>query len=245
MLYRGQMQAAYAKVRHKKFARRPYRAMFRAAFVYRGLVLDWPDRQVMVWSDLHLGHERVIEYAERPFLDADDMDSELWGAWADEVGRDDVVVCVGDLAMGPARNEATWTRLRNAPGKQKILVVGNHDVVWRDPDPRDLGGRGEVQFYPRGFDEMCTVLVSGCNPPLVWTHYPLDDVPEGCVNVHGHAHQHMRKGSPHINVSVEQLDYRPVALTRIRSLARALVAGESPPGATTLERIEATEAGQA
>ena len=40
MLYRGQMQAAYAKVRHKKFARRPYRAMFRAAFVYRGLVLD-------------------------------------------------------------------------------------------------------------------------------------------------------------------------------------------------------------
>ena len=56
-----------------------------------------------------------------------------------------------------------------------------------------------------------------------------------------HAHQHMRTG-PCINVSVEQLDYRPVALTRIRSLARALVVGESPPGATTPERIEAIEA---
>ena len=109
MLYRGQLLAAYAKVRHKKFARRAYSTMLHAGVEYRGRAFDWPDRQVMVWSDLHLGHERVIEYAERPFLDADDMDSELWGAWADDVGRDDVLVCVGDLAMGPARNEATWT----------------------------------------------------------------------------------------------------------------------------------------
>ena len=43
---------------------------------------------------------------------------------------------------------------------------------------------------------------------------PLLQVPHGCVNVHGHVHQ---KESPtknrHINVSVEQLDYRPVKLS--------------------------------
>ena len=72
---------------------------------------------------------------------------------------------------------------------------------------------------------------------------PRPNVPAGHVNIHGHMHRSLKpEGSPHINVSVEQLAYRPVALTRIRSLARALVAGESPPGATTLERIEAIEA---
>lgn len=43
--------------------------------------------------------------------------------------------------------------------------------------------------------------------------------------------------SPHINVSVEQLAYWPIALSRLRRLAQAILAGERPQGATTLERV--------
>ena len=39
------------------------------------------------------------------------------------------------------------------------------------------------------------------------------------------------------NVGVEQLDYRPVRLDRLRRLARHVVVGDSPRGTTTLERI--------
>ena len=120
--------------------------------------------------------------------------------------------------------------MRAAPGRSKILVVGNHDLT----------GQGTLRVC--GFHLAKAVLISGGNPPLIWTHAPLPNVPAGQVNVHGHMHRSLKpEGSPHINVSVEQLDFRPVALTRIRSLARALVAGESPPGRTTLERIEAIE----
>ena len=80
-------------------------------------------------------------------------------------------------------------------------------------------------------------------PPLVCTHYPLAEVPEGHVNIHGNAHGTPPGGSAHINVAVEQLDYEPVGLDRLRRLARALVAGHYPPGATTLERIALLEQG--
>ena len=39
-------------------------------------------------------------------------------------------------------------------------------------------------------------------------------------------------------MSVEQLDYRPVRLDRIRALARRINTANFPEGATTAERLE-------
>ena len=57
------------------------------------------------------------------------------------------------------------------------------------------------------------------------------------MNIHGHVHDYPPRRTPHINVSVEQLDYSPVSLAALRSLARVLVKGEYPAGNTTLERL--------
>ena len=59
---------------------------------------------------------------------------------------------------------------------------------------------------------------------------PLPEVPAGHVNVHGHAHDAPVTRTPHVNVSVEQLDYRPLSLARLRRLARRLVEGHYPAG---------------
>ena len=82
-------------------------------------------------------------------------------------------------------------------------------------------------------------------PKLIFTHVPVrpDHLLDGWVNVHGHMHDDPPTDTRHINVSVEQLDYRPVELARIRLLARALAHGEFPVGKTTLERISALELG--
>ena len=74
-------------------------------------------------------------------------------------------------------------------------------------------------------------------PELLMTHMPLRHVPDGCVNVHGHTHNAAITGTRHVNVSVEQIRYRPVDLEAIRRLARALVAG-SPAGEATAERLD-------
>lgn len=66
-------------------------------------------------------------------------------------------------------------------------------------------------------------------------------MPEGYVNVHGHIHDAWPRRTPHINVSVEQLDYSPISLTALRALGRVLAAGEYPAGNTTLERLRDAE----
>ena len=205
-------------------------SMRRALNEYGAGVLDAPDEAVKVWSDLHLGHANIIEYQDRPFFNVEEMDAALWANWQLGVDPEETLVCVGDVAMGRGLSDDTWEKARAAPGRTKVLVVGNHDVT----------GQGLLRVV--GFHRVKAVLYSAGDPPLIWTHAPLPNVPAGHVNVHGHQHAALKPAdSPHINVSVEQLEYRPVALTRIRRLAKALLAGEQPAGATTLERIEEIE----
>ena len=205
-------------------------AMRRALDDYGAGVLDTPDEAVKVWSDLHLGHANIIAFQGRPFHGVHQMNGTLWANWQLGVDADETLVCVGDFALGEALSDETWERVRAAPGRSKMLVVGNHDLSG--------GGRLRVE----GFHRVRAVLTSPGDPPLIWTHAPLPNVPDGHVNVHGHQHAKLKPAdSPHINVSVEQLDYRPVSLARLRRLAKALIAGKRPAGATTLERIETIE----
>ena len=57
-------------------------------------------------------------------------------------------------------------------------------------------------------------------------------------NLHGHVHNNEPlRTTPHINVCVEQTDYRPVPLESLVTLAKLLLAGNVPDGATTGDRI--------
>lgn len=228
-LYRAELQQALESAGGKT-RKRTYRAMLRALAQHRGAELDAPDEQVLVWSDLHLGHANIIEYQDRPFFDRADMDAELWERWDAVLQPDSVLVLVGDVAVGEGVCQATWDRVRRSPGREKHLVIGNHDLT----------GLGELRV--EGFDGVWSIMTSVGTPPLVWSHYPLREVPEGHVNIHGHEHAKASGVSRHINVSVEQLDYEPILLTRLRRLAQVLVAGDPPPGATTIERCLCLEA---
>ena len=190
--------------------------------------------QIWVWSDLHLGHENIIGYRNRPFRNAGQMDNVLLDNWAQTVdwsAENDAIIVCGDIAMKRGMTKANFDRIRSMPGK-KYLVPGNHD----------FGCGGELRV--EGFDEVCAILYAEGDPKLIFTHVPLPagQLPPGWVNVHGHMHDDPPADTPHVNVSVEQLDYLPVLLSRIRLLAAALAQGEYPEGQTTLERIEALEA---
>ena len=205
---------------------REFRAMLRACRELPARELDESSfPEIWLWSDLHLGHDNIIRYANRPFPDAEAMDAALYRNWEATVGADDLLLFVGDMAMRKAVGEHTWQRVRDFPGCAKRLVVGNHDLT----------GAGALRVD--GFDDICSTLCIDGDPPLALTHMPLAEVPPGYVNVHGHTHDERPRQSRHINVSVEQLDYRPVRLRRVRALARELVADRYPDGKTTLERI--------
>ena len=166
----------------------------------------------------------------RPFRNTDEMNHHLLREWSRQVRTGDTIICLGDVAHPDAwRNRGTVLDLRNCPGK-RLLVVGNHDV-----DPVN-------QVWPLEVDRTAVTLAAPGDPPLLLTHVPLLEVPHGCVNVHGHVHQ---KESPsrnrHINVSVEQLHYRPAKLSDIRRLARRLLEGRTVPGHSTRARLNVVE----
>ena len=182
------------------------------------------ERSVWVWSDLHFGIAEGIGVFGRPFGGSEELDDALFGGWRRAVDPDDVIVCLGDVPLQGLFGRRL-RRLRAAPGRQ-VLVLGNHDA----------GVGGVVD--PDGFDGVYSVLHVPGEPPLLMTHVPLLAVPDGCVNVHGHLHGARVPGAtPHINVSVEQLDYRPSRLTDIRRLAARVVAAGGVPGRTTAEQL--------
>ena len=150
------------------------------------------------------------------------MNDALFRNWHRTVSPGDTIICLGDIAI-----HGLWgtllKRLRRAPGR-KILVIGNHEI----------NRIGEVDID--GFEELHSTLYAAGDPPLLLTHMPLRHVPDGCVNVHGHLHN---RESPsrtrHINVSVEQLRYRPRPWEAIGRLARNMVAGNTVTGRTTAQ----------
>ncbi len=208
-----------------KNGRKVFQAMLRALNALPAKHLDDCPAKTWVWSDLHLGHNNIIRYCNRPFANAEAMNQRLYANWEATVGAEDLLILVGDVAMQDAVCDQTWRRIESGAGRRKELVIGNHDLT----------GSGQVRV--KGFDDISSLLCLHGNPPLLFTHMPLNDVPEGWVNVHGHTHAAPVTESPHINVSVEQIDYRPLALTHIRSLAAELAQGRYPAGCTTLERI--------
>ena len=180
------------------------------------------DAVTWVWSDLHLGHEHSRSAFGRPFRTAAEADRVMMEAWYDQVAEGETIICLGDVTVDGealAHHQDWW---RRAPGT-KWLVLGNHDV-----DPVN-------QIRPFESDRTAVTLYAAGDPPLILTHVPLLQVPHDAINVHGHVHeQESPTANQHINVSVEQMNYRPARLSEIRRLARRAGVATLPRAASGL-----------
>ena len=228
-LYVEELRRSLLPPVHPNVNGRQTQAMIRRALTAQPGLCEGPDATTWIWSDLHLGDFGSVMAFDRPFRTPHEMDQAMMDAWYELVGGDDTIICLGDATVDgnvAAHHQEWW---REAPG-EKWLVLGNHDV-----DPVN-------QVRPLAVDRTAITLAAPGEPPLLLTHVPLLAVPAGCVNVHGHLHQ---SDSPswnrHINVSVEQLNYRPARLDDIRRLARRLLEGRTVPGPTTRARLNLVE----
>ncbi len=214
-IYEGQLAEALELRDEKGFDVAGFRLLLSVSRARGAVELNGEDGQVWVWSDLHLGDVDALTFFGRPFRSVDEMDDLLFERWRSSVGPDDSVLCLGDVGGWPS-----LAKLQGLPGR-KVLVFGNHDRS------------------TTGFDVVCGSVYSHGDPPLLLTHVPLRRVPPECVNVHGHLHAARVKGSTaHVNVSVEQIDYRPRRLTDLRRLAAILARGRSLPGRTTARWLD-------
>jgi len=121
------------------------------------------------------------------------------------VKPNDITIWNGDIAF--IAKEKMNMLLRQMPG-YKIQIVGNHD----------LDRSGKLIDFEVNERHMCYALnvVDGdMEFQLLFTHYPTDNVPKNCVNIHGHIHQHRTPNYWNICTCVEQVNYTPVNLRSI------------------------------
>ena len=178
--------------------------------------------RLWIRPDLHSDGERIRRAAKRPFSTIRTMNWALQDRWREAVAPADTGVCAGDLGSRRSVLGRRKPPCADLP-RRKIVVLGNHDFTryrWRE---RPMRAHATVM-----------TLVIHADPPLLVTHVPLVAVPDGCVNVQGHHHDFRPLGiGPWINVSVEQTGYRPLVVrTEVLALARALVGGGTPAGAS-------------
>lgn len=155
----------------------------------------------MKWftSDLHLNHENIRGYCNRPFSSNEEMNEALVSRWNDRVGYGDTVYVVGDMFLG--RPEDAAPIVKSLKG-HKVLIRGNHD-------------RSHKTMLECGFDEVWQRKTIGlsdgrrallCHKPLPSSVIDMYD-----MQVHGHRHSGPIVVGKRVNVCVDLWDYRPIS----------------------------------
>lgn len=158
-------------------------------------------------SDHHFGHNNIIKYQGRP----QDHDELMVKRWNSVIENDDKVLVLGDLTL--VNKERTKKYTDRLKGKEKYLIRGNHDNR-SDSWYEDCGFVVVEPIYKVFKDKY------GNKMPVLFTHVPVRDLPEGWFNIHGHLHadppsKYGYSKNYHFNASVEPLDYTPVKLGKI------------------------------
>ncbi len=191
-------------------------------------------------SDLHLGHERIIELAGRPFKDADHMNNEIISRWNTVVTPEDTVFVLGDVALG--KIASSLPRVGNLNG-YKILIEGNHDRPFMDRHKPEKRARW-IEEYSKYFDEIhedgaYTFGATTANPVRAFlSHFPYDGDSHGADRhsdsrlpdqgvplIHGHTHHSGNpvsfsagKGTLQIHVGQDEWSFAPVSEFAIHML---------------------------
>ncbi len=164
------------------------------------------NRKVWVWSDLHFGHKNIIRFSDRPFYSIPQMDEALIENFNKHVQPNDISIWVGDIAFYP---DDVANQILHRCNGYKIQVIGNHDF-------------SKKKLKKLHFNEthiVYNLTIDGTT--VAFTHYPMDNLPSGWINIHGHVH----KGKPdkaatnrHINVNCEFINYEPIGLDQLADM---------------------------
>lgn len=174
------------------------------------MVPDIDPARTWLISDTHFGHRNITKYSHRPPA----VDSLIVQEWITHVPSQDTVLHLGDLTLGGGKSSRVWFE-RAIAGSQlpgnKLLILGNHD-------------RQPLDWYAsQGFQVISPFEIIWRGRRISFSHYPWNNddrgSPPDLIRIHGHIHNNGYSRTEfipflrnHINVSIEQMKYRPVNL---------------------------------
>lgn len=171
----------------------------------------------MIWftSDTHFGHDKVLEFADRPWRSMDAMVRDMVANINARVALNDELYILGDYSYKMSVADAYDLRKRILC-KKVHLVPGNHDKDWTQPA---VAGAFIVE------PPICVLKVDGLK--LVLSHFPMADwqsMSHGSWHLHGHIHgsrdgynlMNLKQGLLRYDVGVDANAYTPVSLDELR-----------------------------
>jgi calcineurin-like phosphoesterase family protein len=155
-------------------------------------------------SDTHFGHEAILNFKNsdgssvRSFSSVEEMDEIMVENWNKVVGHGDKVYHLGDVVMSK-RSLPILSRLNG----KKTLIAGNHDIF-------------DTKEYMKYFKNVRGYRVIEDN--FILSHIPIhkDSIERYGCNIHGHLHAEVMNDPSYFCVSVEQINYTPIALEEIK-----------------------------
>lgn len=130
-------------------------------------------------SDLHIGHENILRFDNRPFADVNEMNNKLIENWNARVRSDDTVYILGDFIWA---KESEWPSIVGSLAGNKVLIRGNHD-------PKQFSAATRRMFQE--ITDLKEIKDSGKH--VVMCHYPIPFFRAGfaptAFMLYGHVHQ--------------------------------------------------------
>ena len=163
-------------------------------------------------SDLHFYHENVIRFANRPFQNAEQMNSALIKNWNNKIRPNDEIYILGDFTMkGHLLAQEILYQLKG----RKHLIKGNHDCFADSP-----------HFEKTLFESISDYKqVNYMNNTFILFHYPIlewNNYFRGSIHLHGHQHNHadynfqnLKNGIRRYDVGVDANNMSPVSADEI------------------------------
>jgi len=166
----------------------------------------------MKWftADHHFGHDRIIEYCNRPYKNAKHMETCLIKNINEKVAKDDELIIVGDFTVKGDDHKGYIRHVFNRIKCEKvILIIGNHDTLL----PRDY-----VEYI--GFHSVHTMLeIEG----FVVHHDPSKAYRDkNRIWITAHSHDYWKINRNRINVGVDVWNYYPVNIEVIKECAKTI-----------------------
>ena len=165
-------------------------------------------------ADLHINHENILKYCDRPFSSSNEMDEKIIENWNKKVTGKDITYILGDFAFYKTDAEFEYIKkIFNALQGKKILIVGNHD---KKRTIKDLQWEFVVPYYKLQYDNKQQIIMS---------HYPIiswDGIGRGSIMLHGHEHNLKNSNNAYkmFDVGVDANNFTPISIYEILQLAK-------------------------
>lgn len=160
-------------------------------------------------SDLHLFHDNIIKFCNRPFGSSHQMTKTIIANWNKKVGKNDEVYILGDMFFRYDDIKDVVNILKQLNGK-KHLIRGNHDKWVNDPRTH--------QYFEsiKQYDE-----VDDGGRRVILFHYPMEEwngYYRNSYHLFGHVHnsvEHLSVVDRRYNVSADVINFTPQTLTEL------------------------------